>query len=131
MALRRWRIDRATNAAPRLGKLSHRNSPTVASGRSPIAYRLGFKNLSAFNRLFKETCGVSPSEAREKAFSGYVAAPPNAENNQTGSLGFWLARIGAPSPLRRDLIHRISDKVSWIAEAFLACSQQSVTFRPY
>ena len=61
----------------------------------PIAYRLGFKNLSAFNRLFKETYGVSPKEARERAIHGFAGAPPSADPGEATSLGLWLARLGA------------------------------------
>jgi len=32
-----------------------------------IAYQLGFKNVSAFSRLFHEVYGVTPGEARERA----------------------------------------------------------------
>jgi AraC-like DNA-binding protein len=63
----------------------------------PIAYRLGFKNLSAFNRLFKETYGVSPKEARERAIHGFAGAPPSAEPGEATSLGLWLARLSAVS----------------------------------
>jgi AraC-like DNA-binding protein len=61
----------------------------------PIAYRMGFKNLSAFNRLFKETYGVSPSEAREQAMHGLASIPPKVNPGEAPSLGFWLARLGA------------------------------------
>jgi AraC-like DNA-binding protein len=61
----------------------------------PIAYRLGFKNLSAFNRLFKNTYGVSPKEARERAIHGFCGAPPSADPGEAMSLGLCLARLGA------------------------------------
>jgi AraC-like DNA-binding protein len=61
----------------------------------PIAYRMGFKNLSAFNRLFKAAYGVSPKEARERAIHGFASAPPPANAEDETSLGLWLARLGA------------------------------------
>lgn len=47
---------------------------------APIAYRQGFKNLSAFNRLFKATYGLSPGEARAQALaaSDVASAPSEA-----------------------------------------------------
>ncbi|WP_374546576.1 helix-turn-helix domain-containing protein [Rhodoblastus sp.] len=70
------------------------------SGRriGPIAFSLGFRNVSAFNRLFKAHYGVTPGQARARTGaveSAPAAAPANAETQN--SLAFWLARIGAPS----------------------------------
>ncbi len=43
-------------------------APELANQRiGQIAFRLGFKNVSAFNRLFHETYGVAPNALREKA----------------------------------------------------------------
>jgi AraC-like DNA-binding protein len=61
---------------------------------APVAYRLGFKNLSAFNRLFKETYGVSPREARDRALRGLSDIRPGANARQELSLGGWLGRKG-------------------------------------
>lgn len=59
----------------------------------PIAYRCGFKNLSAFDRLFKETYGVSPSEARGKAPERLESVDDAAASGDGRSLAFWLARL--------------------------------------
>ena len=53
-------------------KLDRAFQEITAASRSngrvgPIAYRLGFKNFSAFSRAFRSAYGVSPAEAREKA----------------------------------------------------------------
>jgi AraC-like DNA-binding protein len=60
-----------------------------------IAYQLGFKNVSAFSRLFHEVYGVTPGEARERARQT-VARPEYAIPAQPGeSLTRWLdALIG-------------------------------------
>ena len=60
-----------------------------------IAYQLGFKNVSAFSRLFHEAYGVTPGEARERARQT-VARPEHAIPAQPGeSLTRWLdALIG-------------------------------------
>jgi AraC-like DNA-binding protein len=55
-----------------------------------IAYQLGFKNVSAFSRLFHEVYGVTPGEARERARQT-VARPEYAVPAQPGeSLTGWL-----------------------------------------
>jgi len=56
---------------------------------------MGFKNLSAFNRLFKKTYGVSPGESRERAMHGFASVPPNTNPGEAPSLGLWLDRLGA------------------------------------
>ena len=55
-------------------------APDLANQRiAPIVYRLGFKNLSAFNRLFKATYGLSPGEVRARALgAGDVARGSSA-----------------------------------------------------
>ena len=60
-----------------------------------IAYQLGFKNVSAFSRLFHEVYGVTPGEARERARQT-VARPEYAVPAEPGeSLTRWLdALIG-------------------------------------
>lgn len=59
-----------------------------------IAYRLGFKNVSAFNRLFQETYGVSPSEARKRALQGLAGVRIKSEVGGKGELGNLLAQLG-------------------------------------
>jgi AraC-like DNA-binding protein len=55
-----------------------------------IAYQLGFKNVSAFSRLFHEVYGVTPGEARERARQS-VAKPEYAVPARPGeSLTRWL-----------------------------------------
>jgi AraC-like DNA-binding protein len=55
-----------------------------------IAYQLGFKNVSAFSRLFHEVYGVTPGEARERARQT-VAKPEYAVPARPGeSLTRWL-----------------------------------------
>ncbi|HEX9169179.1 MAG TPA: helix-turn-helix domain-containing protein [Roseiarcus sp.] len=55
-----------------------------------IAYQLGFKNVSAFSRLFHEVYGVTPGEARSLARQT-VARPEYAVPAQPGeSLTRWL-----------------------------------------
>jgi AraC-like DNA-binding protein len=55
-----------------------------------IAYQLGFKNVSAFSRLFHEVYGVTPGEARERARQT-VAKSEYAVPAQPGeSLTRWL-----------------------------------------
>ena len=61
---------------------------------APVAYRLGFKNLNAFNRLFKETYGVSPGAARDRALRGLADLRPGGPSDQELSLGGWLRRLG-------------------------------------
>ena len=60
-----------------------------------IAYQLGFKNVSAFSRLFHEVYGVTPGEARVRARQT-VARPEYAVPAEPGeSLTRWLdALIG-------------------------------------
>ena len=41
-----------------------------------IAETCGFRNLSNFNRLFKQHVGASPSEIRERAYAGSPMIPP-------------------------------------------------------
>jgi AraC-like DNA-binding protein len=55
-----------------------------------IAYTLGFKNVSAFSRLFHEVYGVRPGEARKRARQA-VGRPEYAVPAQPGeSLSRWL-----------------------------------------
>jgi AraC-like DNA-binding protein len=55
-----------------------------------IAYQLGFKNVSAFSRLFHEVYGLTPGEARERARQT-VAKPEYAVPARPGeSLTRWL-----------------------------------------
>ena len=70
------------------------------SGRrvGQIAFSLGFHNVSAFNRTFRDHYGMSPREARERAghSSPPPAAAPEAGGEPANTLAYWLARIGAP-----------------------------------
>lgn len=67
-------------------------SPRLANKRiGQIATQAGFGNVSSFNRLFVETFGISPSEARARALAG-----------EEGLL--WTER-GSRSELRRRLDH--------------------------
>ncbi|MBB4196766.1 AraC-like DNA-binding protein [Rhodoblastus sphagnicola] len=72
-------------------------SSEAAGGRiGPIAYGLGFKNLSAFNRLFRESFGVSPSEARRNGISrGEPIAAAERPAPGGDSLCLCLKRLGA------------------------------------
>ena len=68
----------------RLGRAYQEIVSAEVSGRriGPIAYGLGFKNLSAFNRLFRASFGVSPSEARHNE-----SAPSNRSPRSTTAQG--------------------------------------------
>ena len=59
-----------------------------------IAYRFGFKNVSAFSRLFRTTYGVSPREAREATLKGVSYTTFKADKREGPSLDGWLAQIG-------------------------------------
>lgn len=61
----------------------------------PIAYGLGFKNVSAFNRLFKQEFGASPRDLRagRRSPEPQPSAPPGAEGDLT--LRAWLRRASA------------------------------------
>ena len=59
-----------------------------------IANRFGFKNVSAFSRLFRTTYGVSPREAREAKLKGVSYTTLKADAGENASLGGWLAQIG-------------------------------------
>jgi AraC-like DNA-binding protein len=66
-------------------------APALSNRRiGQIAYGLGFKNVSAFNRLFLKTYGVSPSEARK----GAAVSVARLAAGETPTLGYWLSRIG-------------------------------------
>jgi len=83
--VRKRRLDRAYQEI---------TAPGFANRRiGPIAYRLGFKNVSAFNRVFRETYGVSPGQARATALKGFSGVLLRAETAGGDSLGRWLARI--------------------------------------
>jgi AraC-like DNA-binding protein len=60
-----------------------------------IAYRFGFKNVSAFNRLFRATYGVSPRQARAAKLKGVTYTTLKADAGKGPSLGSWLAQIGS------------------------------------
>jgi AraC-like DNA-binding protein len=65
-------------------------TPALADLRiGQIAYSLGFKNVSAFNRLFLRTYGISPGEARKRRVTPAALAPAS----ETPSLGYWLRQL--------------------------------------
>ncbi len=83
--VRKRRLDRAYQEI---------TAPELANRRiGPIAYRLGFKNVSAFNRVFREAYGVSPGQARATALKGFSATLLRGESAVGDSLGRWLTRI--------------------------------------
>ena len=61
----------------------------------PVAYGLGFKNVSAFNRLFRQEFGASPRELRAGRAPGerIANAAPGGEGEFT--LLDWLRNVGA------------------------------------
>lgn len=88
--IRRARLARAYQEIVSRDDSSHRIGP--------IAYRMGFKNVSAFNRLFKDHFGVTPGEAREQAgIVGLLPAPSPAPEDldDKETLAYWLRRLGA------------------------------------
>jgi AraC-like DNA-binding protein len=60
-----------------------------------IAYRLGFKNVSAFSRLFHEVYGVTPGEARERARETVAKAEYAVPARPGESLTRWLDALTA------------------------------------
>ncbi|MCG2645517.1 MULTISPECIES: helix-turn-helix transcriptional regulator [Bradyrhizobium] len=60
-----------------------------------IAYGLGFKNVSSFNRLFQSTYGITPRQARKRAARGPADNVLKAEGGGENSLSKWLAQINA------------------------------------
>jgi AraC-like DNA-binding protein len=60
-----------------------------------IAYQLGFKNVSAFNRAFRRAFGVNPTEARQTRL--HVGDAVAIESGGGGArLADWLDRLGKP-----------------------------------
>jgi AraC-like DNA-binding protein len=87
----------------RKARLERAHQELMASENSsrrigPLAYSLGFRNVSAFNRLFKAHYGVSPRDARENTprLAPAFPPPPSAATADGNSLAYWLALIGAP-----------------------------------
>jgi AraC-like DNA-binding protein len=97
----------------RKARLERAHQELMASENSsrrigPLAFSLGFRNVSAFNRLFKAHYGVSPREARENSPRIAPALPPPASSipassipgspaaHDRNSLAYWLALIAAP-----------------------------------
>lgn len=59
-----------------------------------IAYQFGFKNVSAFSRLFRSSYGMSPRDARAAKLKGTSYATLKADTKDGPSLGGWLVQIG-------------------------------------
>jgi len=67
----------------------------------PIAYGLGFKNISAFNRLFREEFGASPRKLRAGRASSELKLSASAPKEGEFTLLHWLRQAGAvPRPAR-------------------------------
>lgn len=61
-----------------------------------IALNLGFRNISAFNRLFHKVYGLSPREAREQVTMGTSGMPQKINPASETPLAGLLAQIGLP-----------------------------------
>ncbi len=61
-----------------------------------IAFSLGFKNISAFNRLFHKVYGLSPREARKQLTDGSSRAIPASTPSSETPFADMLAQIGLP-----------------------------------
>lgn len=66
---------------------------------SEIAYRSGFNHLTTFNRSFRETFGMTPSDAREKNRLFRLSAPAQGKPNSRPGLRRkhheWFRGIGS------------------------------------
>jgi AraC-like DNA-binding protein len=56
----------------------------------PIAYRWGFKNVSAFSQLFQKAYGVTPRQARLAGSSGMIGLATSSSEGEAGVLAEWL-----------------------------------------
>jgi AraC-like DNA-binding protein len=81
--IRKQRLDRAFREITAAGFANRRIGP--------IAYRCGFKNVAAFNRAFRETYGMKPTQARSanSAVRSCAAFSP-ANAGDAGLLAQWL-----------------------------------------
>jgi AraC-like DNA-binding protein len=61
-----------------------------------IAFSLGFKNVSAFNRLFHKAYGLSPRAVRQQLNDGSSDAMPEPHPSDERSLAGMLAQIALP-----------------------------------
>jgi AraC-like DNA-binding protein len=71
-------------------------APEVSNRRiGEIAASVGFRNVSAFSRMFHEAYGLTPGEARSQARKA-VARPEYAVPAEPGeSLSRWLEALAA------------------------------------
>ncbi len=66
-------------------------APGLANQRiGPIAYRWGFKNVSAFSQLFQKAYGVTPRQARLAGSSGMIGLATSSSEGEAGVLAEWL-----------------------------------------
>ena len=69
-------------------------NPELSNQRiGQTAYRFGFKNVSAFNRLFQDAYGVSPSFVRKMGPTA-LAVSLRTRSPAKDSLANWLAQLG-------------------------------------
>lgn len=78
-------------------------APRRAAARvKDIAFRAGFKNLSAFSRAFRQEYAVSPRQARLMAARGSDAPLSTGFNSQAGLLAEWLQGAAGQRAPRHD-----------------------------
>ena len=71
-----------------------------------IAYRLGFANLSAFQKAFKRWMGMAPSQYRTQLRPASLQAPDNSRSEQ--AVSHWYDQPDAEQQLR-PLLNQLSD----------------------